>query len=191
MFEEGAVEPTITVECSGQRASVELRGDLDLQVEDELTRTISVAASEPGIAEIHLDAPAVTFIDSSGLRALLVSRQVALDRGLAYSIRIASPGRITRLIAISGLEEVLVADHVRWITERAVTGETVTPSPSADQFPRCFAGHRSPAPLAVGTITHREPRRRGRILADRAVDIAPDCLATNAQTSCTGTLLDA
>jgi anti-anti-sigma factor len=92
MYEEGDVEPTITVECSGQRASVKLRGDLDLQVDDELTRTISVAASEPGIAETHVDALTVTFINSSGLRALLVSRHVALDRGLAYSIRIASAG---------------------------------------------------------------------------------------------------
>jgi anti-anti-sigma factor len=108
MYGDDDVEPTITVERSGQRASVKLRGDLDLQVEEQVTRTISVAASEPGIAEIHVDAVAVRFIDSSGLRALLVSRQVALDRGLAYSIRVAAPGPIARLIAITGLEEVLV-----------------------------------------------------------------------------------
>jgi anti-anti-sigma factor len=112
MYGDDETEPAITIERCAERASITLRGDLDMQVEDVVTRTISAAASDPSIAEIQIDAVAVMFIDSSGLRALLVSRQVAQDRGLAYSIRVAAPGPVQRLIAITGLEEVLVAEPV-------------------------------------------------------------------------------
>jgi stage II sporulation protein AA (anti-sigma F factor antagonist) len=112
VYGDDDVQPTVTVERSGRRAAVKLWGDLDVLVEDEVARTISAAASEPGVAEIHVDALAVTFIDSSGLRGLLAARQAAIDRGRAFRIRVAAHGPVKRLLAITGLEEVLAAEHV-------------------------------------------------------------------------------
>ena len=60
------------------------------------------------LVEVHVDATRVTFIDSSGLRGLLVARQTAIDHGLKIVIRISTPGPVARLLAIAGLEDILL-----------------------------------------------------------------------------------
>ena len=53
-------------------------GQLDLVVEHELTAVVAATASTPDVAALHFDLTQVTFIDSSGLRGLILSSQAAL-----------------------------------------------------------------------------------------------------------------
>jgi anti-anti-sigma regulatory factor len=49
----------------------------------------------------------VTFIDSSGLRALILGREEALSHGIEFSVRITAGGQVARVFALAGLDEPL------------------------------------------------------------------------------------
>ena len=88
------IENTICITVSGQ---------LDLAVEDQLTEVVSEAASAPEIVALHFDLTAVTFIDSSGLRGLIRSSQIALDMDLIFTVEFSEKGPVARLLDIAGL----------------------------------------------------------------------------------------
>jgi anti-anti-sigma factor len=102
----------VVVERIGTRAVVTLFGDLDLMVEDELIQTISDAAGLRGLSSLHVDATKVAFIDSSGLRSLVLSRQAVLDRGLGYTLAVSGDGPVARLLVLTGLHGVLADELV-------------------------------------------------------------------------------
>jgi anti-sigma B factor antagonist len=88
------VEHTICITFAGQ---------LDLVVEQELTAVVAATASTPEVAAMHLDLTQVTFIDSSGLRGLILSSQAALDRGLTFTIDVLEGGPVARLLDLTNL----------------------------------------------------------------------------------------
>lgn len=102
----------VIVERSGCRAVVTLHGDLDLDVEAEVIRTITDAAALRGLAAVHIDTTNVTFIDSSGLRSLLLSRRAVLDRGLQFSLFCIKGGPVARLLVLAGIGLELAVETV-------------------------------------------------------------------------------
>jgi anti-anti-sigma factor len=80
-----------------------ISGQLDLVVEDQLTEVVSEAASTPEIVALHFDLSAVTFIDSSGLRGLIQSSKIALDRDLTFTVEFTDKGPVARLLDLTGL----------------------------------------------------------------------------------------
>ena|SRR5258706_9311535 len=80
-----------------------LSGQLDLVVEDQLAEVVAEAASPPEIEALHFDLTAITFIDSSGLRGLIRSSQMALDRDLAFTVEFTEKGPVARLLDVTGL----------------------------------------------------------------------------------------
>ena len=90
----------ITVE-----AVVTLRGELDRSVEDDVTRRVAVAVEAAD--RIEIDARDVSFLDAAGIRAFLVSKQHACDRGVSVSFRFARPGPVERVLALAGLTQAL------------------------------------------------------------------------------------
>ena len=88
------VENTICITVTGQ---------LDLAVEDQLTRLVSAAASTPDLVALHFDLTPITFIDSSGLRGLIRSSQLALDKELDFTLNVADDGPVARLLDLTGL----------------------------------------------------------------------------------------
>ena len=82
---------------------VALSGELDLasatRLEDELR---SVEASSPGV--IVLDLQALSFMDSSGLRALLAADSRARERGSRLVI-VRGDERVQRVLRITRLDE--------------------------------------------------------------------------------------
>ena len=83
---------------------VALRGEVDAHSAALLT-----AAFDPwpnGVAQIRIDMGEVTFMDSSGLRALIELQQRADESDV--QLVVVSPSRsVARLIEISGLEDTI------------------------------------------------------------------------------------
>ena len=104
--------PVVEVERSDTRAVVTLYGDLDLIVERQVLETIAGAIAVHGLRSLHIDATRVTFIDSSGLRSLLLSREAVLDQGLEFSLAIAATGSVARLLVLAGVHTLLVDELV-------------------------------------------------------------------------------
>jgi anti-anti-sigma factor len=102
----------VEVERSGTRAVVTLYGDLDLIVERQVVETIAGAIAMDGLQSLHIDTTRVTFIDSSGLRSLLLSREAVLDQGLEFSLAIAATGSVARLLVLAGVHTVLADELV-------------------------------------------------------------------------------
>jgi anti-anti-sigma factor len=105
-----AAEPTSTdaqlistVSRVEQTVCITFAGQLDLVVEQELAAVVARTASTPEVAALHFDLTHVTFIDSSGLRGLILSSQAALDRGLTFSIDVLEDGPVARLLDLTEL----------------------------------------------------------------------------------------
>ena len=88
------VKNTICITVSGQ---------LDLVVEDQLAERVLAALSTPDLVGLHLDLTSITFIDSSGLRGLIYSSQLALDNDLTFTVNVADGGPVARLLDLTGL----------------------------------------------------------------------------------------
>jgi anti-anti-sigma factor len=80
-------------------------GELDIASAPEFESAIAEAAAEPG-AELVLDLRELTFMDSTGLRALAQTNARAEEHGFALSIW-RGPRQIERVLEISGLAELL------------------------------------------------------------------------------------
>jgi anti-sigma B factor antagonist len=114
--EPSPADPIVTVRRSGERAIVTLSGELDAEVEAEVTRTINQAVALPGLTALRLDTTRVTFMDSSGLRLLVISGQLAGDHGVELSVVVTEGGPVARLIELTGLDRALPILSVRSAT---------------------------------------------------------------------------
>ena len=97
--------PTLQVEVKPDRILVRPAGELDLATADSLERRI-VELLRNGSARVVVDLRAVTFIDSSGIRALLNAQRQAGESGRSMSIILGGPA-IRRTLEIAG-----VTDHL-------------------------------------------------------------------------------
>jgi anti-anti-sigma factor len=80
-------------------------GELDIASTPELELALAEATAD-AVAEIVLDLRELTFMDSTGLRALAQANARAGDHGIALSI-IRGPRQIERVLEISGLSAML------------------------------------------------------------------------------------
>lgn len=68
---------TITVEFNNTVASIHLSGGIDYATQDQFRNANRQALSAQGVIEIHVDFAGATFLDSSGIRALLILKKEA------------------------------------------------------------------------------------------------------------------
>jgi anti-sigma B factor antagonist len=99
--------PFLVSPTSADEVTVFLRGEIDMEVE-----RLFVAAIEQAVALrprlLLLDVASVTFMDSTGLRAVVRAEQAL---GVGASVRVGGASQtLRRLFAITGLERFLVAD---------------------------------------------------------------------------------
>lgn len=96
---------TITfVEHSDHRVEAAVSGDLDLATVDRFVA--SIEARMNGTAAVVVDASGLTFLDSSGLRALLMLHQRCRDNGGSLRIQAVQP-KIARVLEIAGVRDLL------------------------------------------------------------------------------------
>lgn len=92
------------VSSSDGRLRVALDGEIDLANEEDVVSTVAAAVAQSNPSEIVLDLRSVTFMDSSGLRAVLRCRRVAESEGVRFRIRVVE-GPVTRLFTVAGVAE--------------------------------------------------------------------------------------
>lgn len=100
-------QPGFEVQASvrdGRHALV-LSGELDLAVAAGLEATIRDLCG-PGVNGIELDLSRLTFMDSSGLRAVLNAQELCAEHGYDFLVRPGS-GQVQRLLELTGTTDVL------------------------------------------------------------------------------------
>jgi anti-anti-sigma factor len=103
-----AQEPiTVTTRVEQGVAHIGLTGELDLHSSGELSTAVEeVLAGAP--TGIEVDASGLSFADSAGLRALLLARNEATERGIGFRVSRVSE-QLGRLLEMTGLREILGA----------------------------------------------------------------------------------
>jgi anti-sigma B factor antagonist len=96
---------TITTRRDGGSAVIEVAGELDLHSSGDLTAAITqVLDDSPD--DVGIDASGLSFADSAGLRALLLARNDAEERGVPLRLtKVSDP--LDRLLEMTGLREIL------------------------------------------------------------------------------------
>ena len=90
----------------GERSTVRLEGELDLAAAQDVTAALEVVAAQS--TAVLLDIEGVTFMDSAGLRSVLLCERICRDAGVVFRLTPGSP-RIRRLFGIAGLLDWLPA----------------------------------------------------------------------------------
>jgi anti-sigma B factor antagonist len=113
----------ITVDPSTRRFVIRVAGEIDTATVNTLASAIH--AIDPGdCASVIVDLQDVSFIDSSGLRALLVSRQDLHERGIRLQVRNARP-QARQLFSICLGEDLFELEESSGATLRPVTAPQV------------------------------------------------------------------
>jgi anti-anti-sigma factor len=96
---------SVTVSKDGDRATLELRGELDMSGTDRLQVALE-QAEEPPSGLLVLDLSKLDFIDSTGLEVLLRAARRAHDSG--RRLIVARPSRyVRRLLEMTAIDQTL------------------------------------------------------------------------------------
>lgn len=79
-----------------------LTGELDMLTEPDLVEAFGRALENTAATNSVLDLRQLGFMDSSGLRAVMLCRQQAEGRGIGFSL-VVEQGPVTRLLDLAGL----------------------------------------------------------------------------------------
>jgi anti-sigma B factor antagonist len=94
---------SVSAQRQGSRVTVTVRGELDLHSSAILTDRLAELSD---VIDIELDVGGVSFIDSAGLRALLVASKAASDRGAELRVVVLSD-QMARVVEIAGVTDLL------------------------------------------------------------------------------------
>lgn len=102
------VEPplfSVTVEARDDAIFLLCKGELDLAGQQKLISTVESAwtTAPPSLSRVVLDASEITFIDSSGLHALLMCRDRVAAQGVEFLLRAPAGGPVERLVDLAGV----------------------------------------------------------------------------------------
>ena len=103
MEDERALAPDLVVDVrrDGDAAIVSMAGELDVSTASELVDVCRSVYAQ-GTRDVVLDLTYTSFLDSSGLRALIGAQQLFGDDG--RNVRLAHPSEpVMRLLEITGL----------------------------------------------------------------------------------------
>jgi anti-anti-sigma factor len=87
------------------RHTLLLSGELDLAVAAEL-ETIVLGLCGDGVRAVELDLSRLTFMDSTGLRAVLRAQELCAEHGHDFLVT-SGGGQVQRLLELTGTSEVL------------------------------------------------------------------------------------
>jgi anti-anti-sigma factor len=94
--------------CRSDLAHVVLAvsGEIDLAVHARLVSSVRAAASLPGVERIIVDLTHASFLDASGISALLIGRAAAHSVGVAYQV-VGMAGQVRQLLEMTQMIGVL------------------------------------------------------------------------------------
>jgi anti-sigma B factor antagonist len=93
----------IDVSSEGERVVLRLDGELDLASVPTLEHAVAGAPLEHA-TEFVLDLRGLEFIDSTGLRALLLQEERSTERGQAFAL-VRGPEQVQRLMNMTHVDE--------------------------------------------------------------------------------------
>ena len=95
----------LETETDGNSALVRIRGDLDLQVVDQVTEVLArIESAEPELLVIDLSR--LAFMDSSGMAAVAAAHVRALEAGRRFAI-VRPPAGVRQAFDRTRLDEVI------------------------------------------------------------------------------------
>ena len=96
----------IGIEWNGDAVHLHVRGELDIAVAQDLVDRVE-AIRDSSVRVALLDLEGVTFIDSSGLRALLCAQQAAEEDEDFEVIVVRTPKKVREVIRLTGADRLL------------------------------------------------------------------------------------
>lgn len=96
--------PTASALDADGTACVALLGEIDFTNADEVAQALRDAVSDWSPPTLRVDLRAATFIDSTGLGALIEGYQAAAEQHIRFVVTHPSPA-FRRVLAVSGLSE--------------------------------------------------------------------------------------
>jgi len=103
--DEGNLIVESSIDDAAHTARIALGGELDLNGVDAVTKEFD-ALGDQGVDTVLVDASRLTFLDSSGLRALLAGRERLQAKRVRLRVVNASPA-IARLLDMTGTRSML------------------------------------------------------------------------------------
>lgn len=101
---------TLACEILDRSARITVTGDVDFGHAARLLNTASdLLTAHPGVQDLHLDFTGLTFLDSTGLSALLQMHRHASELGVRLHLD-NRPAHLDRVLDITGLLEHLTTD---------------------------------------------------------------------------------
>jgi anti-sigma B factor antagonist len=101
-------ELQITTQYHAGTIRVTVRGDVDMTCSDRLTEALRAAARLGPARRLVVDLDRVTFLDSTGIGALVAGRHEATANRIGYQV-INTHGIVARILTISGANPILHA----------------------------------------------------------------------------------
>jgi anti-anti-sigma factor len=89
---------------SGARAVITLRGELDVLATADLELELTRLADEPGVDVVALDMRSLDFLDSSGLRAVVLASRL-LGENERRLVLVRGPSPVQRVFEITRMTE--------------------------------------------------------------------------------------
>jgi anti-anti-sigma factor len=106
-MEHGQLSVDSSIADDGRTGRLSLSGELDLNGVDAASAALDELAARD-VTAIEVDASGLTFLDSSGLRALLAGREQLQAKGV--HLRVVNPSAsITRVLDMTGTRSILGA----------------------------------------------------------------------------------
>lgn len=101
---------TLTSQTTARSARITVAGDVDFGSAAHLVDTATnLLKAHPGVQNLHLDFTELTFLDSTGLSALLQIHRQASELGVRLHLD-NRPAHLDRVLEITGLSEQLTAN---------------------------------------------------------------------------------
>jgi anti-anti-sigma factor len=94
----------VNLDAHGPETVIAIAGEVDLETADDVRSVGVLAVHAPTVSTVVLDLSAVTFLDSSGIGALMDVRNAGTTVGVEVRID-SAPDRVARVLAIAGLAD--------------------------------------------------------------------------------------
>ncbi|NLJ99870.1 MAG: anti-sigma factor antagonist [Clostridia bacterium] len=96
----------IKTRTTGKTLIVELTGEFDLVMSEEFRQRVDGCLDKGGIVNLLLDMRKVSFIDSSGLGAI-IGRYKIINRGKGNMAIVGAGPQITKVLEFSGIKRII------------------------------------------------------------------------------------
>jgi anti-anti-sigma factor len=83
-----------------------LSGEFDMAVCEDFEEAVRALRGD-NLRQVVVDLAGLTFIDSSGIRALLDSKRHAEEHGIVLAVRVPENGQVHQVLRLTGVDNVL------------------------------------------------------------------------------------